>query len=679
MKKEQAPVGGVKGVRVELSFVIAAVRRRAWLVVLLILLGFGAGFGATASRSVQYEATAVLSIQPSSSAAGVTSSSDPDRFIAGEVVAMKGSSIADAVIKTVPGTNRVMLANAVRAEQKAKTDVVNIMVKLPDAQLAQAVANAYATTYIAEATQRDSQGYGAEVAEIESQLADLSQKINGVETERAKITPNSTNVADRTRDSQLFEQTSSYRALYTQLLAQETTLRYSSKLKLRSEVVQLAPLPVAPAATSRSLYVAAGAFLGAVFGLVAAVAWANSSRRLLDVVQLEEIVGAKSVGTLPRAKVLASEPKTAFENLPDKTASVIDQLCVRSEASAQGDTDALTIAVVGSRRGAGATTVALAMAGRFARNGARTVVIDGDLANPTISRSFHALDDAGIPGLLARLAAARREPLAPGAPAPVPPESLPARVFTPTTLADVRVLGTGAPSKARSLHRTNVDTVIDASARGGVDVVIVDGGPLLDAATSVRLCQVVDVVVLVVPVKRQQIEPLGVINRLLGYRSGDLLPVATKLKPKDSARPKASPSNDSSDVDDIIEAATRWGSGEHRERRPASSEREEWDAKNQRVTARANVANRALTPTGRGYAGRSTGSMPASPRLGAPPLPRLGREPSAPIADEPWPSDNGATTIWSAEPQAVAPLVDDDAAWVARENDANDEAATGGE
>ena len=663
----------------ELSFVIVAVRRRLWLVVLLMLLGLLASSAATSSKAVEYQATAELLIQPSASADGVTSSPDPDRFIAGEVVALKGSAIADEVMKQVPGTNAVMLANALKVEQKASTNVVSVIVRLTDAALAQKIANAFASSYIVAAQSRDGASYQSEISDIESQLADLSQKINTVETERAKIPPNSPNVADRTRDSQLFEQTSSYRALYTQLLATETGLRYSSKLKSRSEVVQLAPLPTAPAGSSRTLYAVAGAFLGTVLGIIAAVVWANSSRRLLDVAQLEEIVGAKSVGTLARSKVLASDPKAAFENLPDKTASVIDQLCVRSEASAQGDTDALTIAVVGSRRGAGATTVALAMAGRFARNGARTVVIDGDLANPTISRSFHALEDAGIPGLLARLAAARREPLPPGAPAPVPPESLPARVFTPTTLADVRVLGTGAPSKARSLHRTNVDTVIDASARGGVDVVIVDGGPLLDAATSVRLCQVVDVVVLVVPVKRQQIEPLGVINRLLGYRSGDLLPVATKLKPKDTARPKASPSNDSSDVDDIIEAATRWGSGEHRERRPASPERQEWDAKNQRVTARANVADRTLTPTGRGYAGRSAGSMPASPRLGAPPLPRLGREPSAPIADEPWPSDNGSTTTWTVEPDVAPSPVDDDAAWVARESDTSAEAATAGE
>jgi Mrp family chromosome partitioning ATPase len=589
---------------VELSFVIVALRRRLWLVALGALLGLVAALTLTAGKAAEYQAVAELLIQPRTSATGLASSSDPDRFIAGEVASLKGASFAELVAKQVPGTDRLLLANTVQIEQAAKTDVVRIVARLATAELAQKVANAYATTYIAESEKQGNAGYETEIADIDKQLQQLSARISEIEVERAKIPPNSPNVAERTRDAELFQQTSSYRAQYSQLLSTQTNLRYSSTLKSRSEVLQLAPLPTEPVPSSRSMLAIAGGFLGLMLGAVAAVAWANSSRRLLDVVQLEEILGVQAVGTVPTDRGLAENPKVAFEGLPDSTAAVIDQLCVRAEASAQGETDALTIAVVGAQRGAGATTVALAMAGRFARNGARTVVIDADLADPAISRSFAALDDAGIPGLLARLASARKDPVPPGAPQPVAPDSMPSRVFTPTTLPDVRVLGVGAPTKARSLHRTNVDLVIDAAARGGVDVVVIDGGPLLDAASTVRLCQVVDVVVLVVPVRRQSIEPLGVINRLLSYRSGDLLPVATKVTPKIGAHVAAhQPADDSSDVDDIIEAATRGRTGGERARRtPASAAPDS--------AAGATRAQPVAPP------------VPASPRLGAPPAPR---------------------------------------------------------
>lgn len=603
---------------------IVALRRRLWLVVLLGVLGFLAGVGMTSSKAPQYEATSELLVLPGTSSYGATTTSDPDRFIAGEVAALKGSDIADQVVAKVPGTTRPLLAQIVRIEQKAKTDVVTIVVKAATPKAAQDIANAYARTYVEDAAKRDSDSYAQELADIEGQLKDLSDKVAAIEVERAKIPPNSTNVTDRTRDAQLFEQTSALRAQYTALLGTQNNLRYSSKLKSRSEVLQLASLPTTPLAAPRSIYAAAGGFLGVVMGMVAAVAWANSSKRLLDIVQLEEIIGAKAVGTLPLAKELAAEPKIAFEKLPDRTAAIIDQLCVRAEASAQGETDALTIAVVGTRRGVGATTVTLGLAGRFARNGARTVVIDADLADPTISRSFNAMDDAGIPGLLARLAAARKEPLPPGAPAPVPPESLPSRVFTPTSLPDVRVLGVGAPTKARSLHRTNVDVVIDASSRGGVDVVVIDGGPLLDSASTVRLCQVVDVVVLVVPVQQQLIEPLGVIKRLLGYRSGDLLLLATKVKPGADVRPRSATATADSEVDDIIEAATRWN-GRRADADPPVP------LGNGVVTVATDAPGLAPRPTPPSSAPRpprdATGGglaprVPESPRLGAPPTRR---------------------------------------------------------
>ena len=109
------------------------------------------------------------------------------------------------------------------------------------------------------------------------------------------------------------------------------------------------------------------------------------------------------------------------------------------------------------------------------------------------------------------------------------------------------------------------------------------------------------VVVLVVPTNDQLIEPLGVINRLLSYRSGDLLPVATKLRAKAAARPNAPQDTaDTNDVDDILEAATTW--------RPE-------DGNGRRPTAAAAAGSRVAAPP-------AEPPMPASPRLGAPPAPR---------------------------------------------------------
>ena len=156
------------------------------------------------------------------------------------------------------------------------------------------------------------------------------------------------------------------------------------------------------------------------------------------------------------------------------------------------------------------------------------------------------------------------------------------------------------------------------------------------------------------------------INRLLGYRSGDLLPVATRLKPRVSARPKAGANSEGSEVDDIIEAATRWGSRD--ERSPASrvgAERvQQLEGHPVRVSS---VAPREPAPINRGYSGRSVGPVPASPRLGAPPSRRTQLDVDFDLFDDDAPvATNGSG---AARP---SPFRREDADWAAREVDERD-------
>jgi uncharacterized protein involved in exopolysaccharide biosynthesis len=62
---------------VELSFVIAALRRRLWLVALLMLVSLAAGVSLTSSKLPEYEAKAELLILPRTSASGPRRSPTP--------------------------------------------------------------------------------------------------------------------------------------------------------------------------------------------------------------------------------------------------------------------------------------------------------------------------------------------------------------------------------------------------------------------------------------------------------------------------------------------------------------------------------------------------------------------------------------------------------------------------
>ncbi|HEX6658016.1 MAG TPA: hypothetical protein VF065_08035, partial [Ilumatobacter sp.] len=295
-------------------------------------------------------------------------------------------------------------------------------------------------------------------------------------------------------------------------------LELDAKLRVTSYIVQRATLPEFPEASSsssRALF-GAGVLGGAALGLIATVIWARLSPMVLDERQAEAILGRPVVGSFPRLRSLARSRRNALEALPKQAVRFVDELCVRAEANAEIG-KALTVAVVGTERAAAATTIALAMAGRYGANGSSVVLIDADTRRPEISALYNAR--GGIPELLANVMveaggpALRRGRFDP---------------LTPTPVGEVSVLGLGDKSAAMALRRQNVPDLLEAaSGYANVHVVVIDGGPMLDAASTVQLCQLVDAVVLAVPLKQQRIEGLVTVAAQLENRRGELLPVIT--------------------------------------------------------------------------------------------------------------------------------------------------------
>jgi hypothetical protein len=63
------------------------------------------------------------------------------------------------------------------------------------------------------------------------------------------------------------------------------------------------------------------------------------------------------------------------------------------------------------------------------------------------------------------------------------------------------------------------------------DVIIVDGGPFLGAASTVQFAHVADAVVLAIPSSRQQKQALALIGRELREQQPNVLPVCTPSPP----------------------------------------------------------------------------------------------------------------------------------------------------
>jgi hypothetical protein len=89
---------------VELSFIINAVKRRPWIIVLFVALGAAAGQLATPAAAPKYYSRAVLNVSPpSQSRVAVSFSNDPDRYVIGQLSVLNSAQLAERNrIKTVP-------------------------------------------------------------------------------------------------------------------------------------------------------------------------------------------------------------------------------------------------------------------------------------------------------------------------------------------------------------------------------------------------------------------------------------------------------------------------------------------------------------------------------------------------------------------------------------------------
>ncbi len=518
----------------ELSYLISAIRKRPWIILLGLILGAVGAAGAAGSPIQQYEAQSIVLIQPPSSATGGTAVTDANRYLASQLSVLNSLDLAEAVATRMGGTyTRDSIKSSMRIVERVGTDVVDVFATAVDAPTAARLANTYVTLYLEDLDNRAKSSSQGDIDEINTNLVALQGQMATAlsAVAQAKLIQITAAIGDNpiqiTPDLVPGDPTQqvAYDTLlqqYQNLLVVKTNLDTAARTKVNTEVVQQAVEPTIPLGSSRMLFVVAGGFAGAVLGLLVTVMSARLSRKLIDDTHAEAILGHAVVGMVGKQSALNVPLPELLRANGYSALNVIDELCVRAEANARR-AGFVTIAVVGTEQSAGATTLATAMAGQFARFGSTVLLVDADPRRAGITEGFKAFGDGGIPALLASapdgtLTSGRR----------ASDSFRKARnVVTATSVPEVAVLGRGDKSGAPSLRRSDVDSLLERSL-GLAPVVIVDAGAVLDAASTVELCRLVDAVVLAVPTQRQSISQLEVVARQLGRRQGELLPVATR-------------------------------------------------------------------------------------------------------------------------------------------------------
>jgi len=264
--------------------------------------------------------------------------------------------------------------------------------------------------------------------------------------------------------------------LTKRFLAEEHALMVELEAPERIQVLEEATV-IYTDAMKRRLMMTGGAGLGVLVLILLIVGWLEYQARRVDMV--EEVVGGlgmRLVGAIPKAPpaLTGLSGKGLAETLnQDVFAESIDT--TRAMVLHLARKDSLRVVLVTSAVGReGKTTLACRLAVSMARAGLRTLLIDGDMRNPSVHRFFDVPAEVGFAQVVCgtiEIAAATHQTSINGL------EIIPAGEWDEQTL--------------RALSQRQAGPILD-QLRDQYDCILIDSSPVLPVADALLIGQHVD-------------------------------------------------------------------------------------------------------------------------------------------------------------------------------------------
>lgn len=199
----------------------------------------------------------------------------------------------------------------------------------------------------------------------------------------------------------------SYRNSYETFLSRFTqTVQQQSFPSTEARIVTDATPPRKPSSPKVGLTLGLAAVCGLAFGIMCGIAREQMDRQIHTREQLERILGTTCLAVLPAMskRALSGKLRTGREGAAFREISEVAPFSATAEALRYikvaidlHPTEGKVIGIVSALPGEGKTTVAAAFSAFVSRTGARALLIDADLRNPSMTRS---LGYALSPGLL---------------------------------------------------------------------------------------------------------------------------------------------------------------------------------------------------------------------------------------------------------------------------------------
>jgi Mrp family chromosome partitioning ATPase/capsular polysaccharide biosynthesis protein len=463
---------------------VSVVKRRLWIVVAIPVIAALVGFGVARRESSVYQATSEVLVNRSDLASNITGTDptifDPARYLATEASIGRSPALAAQVVARagIPGLSVTSFLDNSSVTVSPSADVLDFSASRPDAAQAVRLANAYASSFTRYTTALSTQRLNNAIQTLAGPLSSLKA---GGQTSSSSI--------------QTLEQYKAQLETIRTLLAESNTV--------------LTEATHAPQVRPRARR---DAILGGLVGVVLAFAFVfvldGLDRRVRSESEVEEVLGAKLLGRLPRPPRDRGEPAALLALREPESPYAGGVRRVRTALSLLNlDRRPPAVLIASAVPGEGSSTTVANLGALCARSGSRVAIVDLDLSRP----SLHALFDVpAAPGLgdvvegRVGLSGALRQVYPPG------------RAASPGEPPDggvLLLLAAGDTATVDLLASQRLDSLLDELLRGlaEFDLVLIEAPPLLASDDSIGLTPKVAGVMLVLHegVKRPVIDQLA--------------------------------------------------------------------------------------------------------------------------------------------------------------------------
>jgi capsular exopolysaccharide synthesis family protein len=451
-----------------LTQVLAVLRRRTVLIVGCTLVVAIAAFGFSKLQTKEYTASASLIFHSdplSQQIAGLPADTSTNQFVeqASNVALVELGDIAEKTAEKIGhGLTETYVRESISIMGEGESSVVTVSATDPSPVRAAQIATTYTHQFVREQQRAKGKFFASALALVNRQLNELPP---GQRFGTAAVA-----LQNRAQSLKLLQ-------------------------KLRADNVSVAQNASVPSAPSKPK-TAKNTILGGLLGLLVGIALAfiferfRRDRQIVDAADLERTYpGSPLLGVVPESPALRLPGPIGKSGESDTVQEAFRLIRARLRFSSQ-EREVRSLLITSAERGAGRTTVARGLAQAAATMGARTLLLEADLRNPSLGRELGLRPGPGLCDLLegkATLAEAIQ-------PVAIEPLGLGAHGATFDTLRAGTVPASGGP---RPIDCHEMRFLLTTDLRSKYDLVVIDAPPLTVASDGFSLLSQVDGILVV--------------------------------------------------------------------------------------------------------------------------------------------------------------------------------------